>query len=379
MEETKVIEDLRKKEVWENLGWLLHPNNRKRLKNFGEDSYLIDRYGRKSQKEKVYINIGASADDSEDEAREKLTHFEPICNDFGAAFGRRTKELFGSNFDIIVSTGGCDFIGYWILKSAKEINPDLFTVALYPSGEKGREDPVQDNIKHLSPYDFIIGTGMDIQVRSVLVGTGDILIICHGGSGSAIEMSTNIDQQGITALWNIEGSRWGVVKGAPEMWKKNYRNSPAIFFRNTDYHHLIERSFKEFEANNESLYGKLSAVVLYELCPGDDVAEKEHVAVFNIRGCEKPVTYYHRGRRHHPMRQLVFKDKNPEELIADFQSTNKGLTKMMEEKELDSPHYRGKLFMLPKKYLDDGSAMRAMQNMANNLEGKLFYDYRFIT
>lgn len=247
------------------------------------------------------------------------------------------------------------------------------------------EDPRRGDITHLEPYDYIIGTGMDVHLRSVLVGTAHILYIIHGGFGSAIEFNSQIDQKGIAAFWNIEASRYGMVKAAPELLKQTYKDTDAVFFRNTDYKHLIERSFIEWLAITKGLGDKLSAILLYEHTHlPEDHSERQRTdcALINFRECGKPVTYYHRGKRHKPIRQLIFTGLTPEQLLEFYKSQNPELAKEMKPEERRLRYERGIMFSLPLEKLNDGSAMQAMQKTIEKIQQEkgervLFYDYRF--
>jgi hypothetical protein len=334
--------------------------------NFGPEAKIIRQTNKEIPRNGINISIAASAGDVGD-VKEHLSQFEPKSRDFGKALATNIKN---ESIDAVVSTGGCPNTGDWAIEELKKYNPDAYLVALLP-----REDAkfINQNYvaSHLKKYDMIVYPDMDILFRSVIVGRSGPIIFCvHGGFGSAIEASTAAEVGNTIAFYNVD-SIFGVSKYGIDFFKGiSYKDTGAVFFRNSDPSALTLRAFVEHEIKRKNLGDKLTAVVVYE-----HLGRRGKNVFVNIRETKKPRTFYHRGGGVTPIDQtLIVAPKS--KVIELFNSLNGEAPTILARREMEVDH----MLEMPPNY-DVEESLKLAEILRQKIEsrgiGEVFFNRSF--
>ena len=299
---------------------LLDPINFGRLDSImPENGFLLDRTGREIDPDADYVvmSILASAGENLRNVRERLEKFKGPAYKFGQVLGEETRNFTqetGLNF--VLQTGGCPGTGNWVIDGVREANPDVVLLALYPNGPDFIM-PLESDPPHLEHYDFVLYGDRDVWERCTWVSAADINFLVHGGAGAFSEAATAKSMGKIISCYDIPGSERGASKSFTDVLKQSeYNPGDAIWFRNSDPRVLVRRAITEYVARRESYEGGLNAVALYHVEAKS--AGHDDRLFLNFRPCELPVTYYHRGKRHTPLRQALDHGMGQDELVELF-------------------------------------------------------------
>jgi len=376
------VENMRSGEGRQLFEMLLHPGNLQRIDNIGPDNYVLvnDRKSIDTRQKKLVIGIFAPAGDDGD-IIEPLSGLEPESRKFGRLLGEKINSL-DEDIQVIVQTGGCEHVGDWVTQELRRISQRTTLIALYPR-PIGKIPTLESRPKHIQQYHYVLYPDMDVYMRCLLVGTADIGFSLHGGDGTLVESGFCVGQEGILGIFNPKNTMRGIAKGLAENLKYSYKRKGCVFFRNSSVEPLVERAFVEYYANQRNLWGKLSAVVIYRHKHENEKDKTRDCLLINFRKCELPVTYYHRGKEHEPLEQVIVADISPEELLSIFKEYN-GIDEELEPVKPIERYERPNMFKLSLNHFGTdyigGSAAAWMQMFRDVLQrqytDKLFY-HRF--
>lgn len=216
---------------------------------FGAGAYIIRVTKLDPPSKPLIVSTIGSAGDS-GTAREDIRQYYPIIHEHAVAFGEFSRAR--RDLGIVHFTGGCPGIPYEMAWKAKEVNPNLFSVAMYP--RMSAEDIANLMFGILPPftncYDWIVVNALSRMKRAMNVGKANINRGYHGGEGSLAEMAKAAHEGNVVVSVPL-GTRYGITQNVHEVLAFSYSDRESVVIVERDPVSAITRPVAEHFANVE--------------------------------------------------------------------------------------------------------------------------------
>lgn len=277
----------------------------------------------------IVSTIGSAGDNGT--AREDIRQYYPIIHKHAITFGEFSRAR--RDLGIVHLTGGCPGIPYEMARKAKEANPSLFSVAMYPrmSAEDISNLMFGTLPQFTDCYDWVVVNDLSMMKRAMNVGKADISRGYHGGEGSLAELAKAAHEGNVVVSVPL-GTRYGVTQNVHEVLAHSYSDRGAVVMVERDPVRAITMPIAEHFANVE----RRQRVPLSNL---DFYAKPGKGKFFvNVRDSPRVTTdsYPHLQL----VEQSVFAGVDYEMLMRDFVANvgANGHLKRVDLKEGEAPH-----------------------------------------
>lgn len=277
----------------------------------------------------IVSTIGSAGDNGT--AREDIKQYYPVIHEHAKALGQFSKAR--KDLGIVHFTGACPGLPYEKARIAKEVNPELFSLGMYP--RMSSEDIADFMFGKLPPftecYDWIVVNDLSMMKRGMNVGKADINIAYHGAEGSLAEVAKAAHEGNVLVLVPL-GTRYGITQNVHHVLAVAYSDRGSVVIIENDPVKAITRPVAEHFANlQRKLKVPLSNLDLY-LRP-----ERGKIFV-NVRDSPRATTDYYQHLQ--LMEQFVFAGIGNERLMREFVENMgaNGHLKPVDLREGEEPH-----------------------------------------